>query len=92
MSHTERAPEAVFILRKLAFEEKLRLLMYRDTVSFSQSNVLDRAVDWIFSHLDDLESMDVSEGGRSAAESEGGREPPPGPRVRDGPGSECSKT
>uniref|UniRef100_A0A665VJY3 Ubiquitin carboxyl-terminal hydrolase n=1 Tax=Echeneis naucrates TaxID=173247 RepID=A0A665VJY3_ECHNA len=49
------------------------------------SNVLDRAVDWIFSHLDDLESMDVSEGGRSAAESEG-REPPPGPRVRDGPG------
>uniref|UniRef100_A0A3Q3L641 Ubiquitin carboxyl-terminal hydrolase n=1 Tax=Mastacembelus armatus TaxID=205130 RepID=A0A3Q3L641_9TELE len=52
------------------------------------SNVLDRAVDWIFSHLDDLESMDVSEGGRSAAESEGGRDPPPGPRVRDGPGSE----
>lgn len=52
-----------------------------------QSNVLDRAVDWIFSHLDDLESMDVSEGGRSAAESEGGRDPPPGPRVRDGPGS-----
>uniref|UniRef100_A0A3P8R6B0 Ubiquitin carboxyl-terminal hydrolase n=1 Tax=Astatotilapia calliptera TaxID=8154 RepID=A0A3P8R6B0_ASTCA len=51
------------------------------------SNVLDRAVDWIFSHLDDLESMDVSEGGRSAAESEGGRDPPPGPRVRDGPGS-----
>ncbi|MED6263893.1 Ubiquitin carboxyl-terminal hydrolase 5 [Characodon lateralis] len=50
------------------------------------SNVLDRAVDWIFSHLDDLESMDVSEGGRSAAESEGGRDPPPGPRIRDGPG------
>ncbi|XP_028280205.1 ubiquitin carboxyl-terminal hydrolase 5-like isoform X2 [Parambassis ranga] len=50
------------------------------------SNILDRAVDWIFSHLDDLESMDVSEGGRSAAESEGGRDPPPGPRVRDGPG------
>uniref|UniRef100_A0A8C7ZGE7 Ubiquitin carboxyl-terminal hydrolase n=1 Tax=Oryzias sinensis TaxID=183150 RepID=A0A8C7ZGE7_9TELE len=50
------------------------------------SNVLDRAVDWIFSHLDDLESMDVSEGGRSAVESEGGRDPPPGPRVRDGPG------
>ncbi|XP_028984778.1 ubiquitin carboxyl-terminal hydrolase 5 isoform X4 [Betta splendens] len=50
------------------------------------SNVLDRAVDWIFSHLDDLESMDVSEGGRSAAESEGGRDPPPGPRVRDGEG------
>jgi len=49
------------------------------------SNVLDRAVDWIFSHVDDLESMDVSEG-RSAAESEGAREPPPGPRVRDGPG------
>ncbi|KAJ0066364.1 hypothetical protein NL108_011163, partial [Boleophthalmus pectinirostris] len=49
------------------------------------SNILDRAVDWIFSHVDDLESMDVSEG-RSAAESEGAREPPPGPRVRDGPG------
>ncbi|KAI1901944.1 hypothetical protein AGOR_G00039640 [Albula goreensis] len=31
-------------------------------------NVLERAVDWLFSHLDDLESM----------------EPPPGPRVRDG--------
>ncbi|MEQ2205374.1 hypothetical protein XENOCAPTIV_024218 [Xenoophorus captivus] len=55
------------------------------------SNVLDRAVDWIFSHLDDLESMDVSEGGRSAAESEGGRDPPPGPRVRDGPGSELMR-
>ncbi|KPP64520.1 ubiquitin carboxyl-terminal hydrolase 5-like [Scleropages formosus] len=50
------------------------------------SNVLERAVDWIFSHLDDLESMEVSEGGRSAGESEGSREPPPGPRVRDGPG------
>ncbi|KAM9798431.1 ubiquitin carboxyl-terminal hydrolase 5 isoform 1-T1 [Neosynchiropus ocellatus] len=50
------------------------------------SNVLERAVDWIFSHLDDLESMDVSEGGRSAAESEGGREPVPGPRVKDGAG------
>uniref|UniRef100_A0A7N6BP74 Ubiquitin carboxyl-terminal hydrolase n=1 Tax=Anabas testudineus TaxID=64144 RepID=A0A7N6BP74_ANATE len=46
------------------------------------SNILDRAVDWIFSHLDDLESMDVSEGGRSAAESEGGRDPPPGPRLK----------
>lgn len=57
-------------------------------VCVSQSNILERAVDWIFSHLDDLESMDVSEGGRSAAESEGGRDPPPGPRVRDGPGSE----
>lgn len=52
------------------------------------SNDLDRALDWIFSHLDDLDSMDVSEGGRSAAESESGREPPPGPRVKDGPGSE----
>lgn len=48
-------------------------------------------MDWIFSHLDDLESMDVSEGGRSAAESEGGRDPPPGPRVRDGPGSESKE-
>lgn len=55
---------------------------------FLQSNDLDRALDWIFSHLDDLDSMDVSEGGRSAAESESGREPPPGPRVKDGPGSE----
>uniref|UniRef100_A0A4W4FMJ3 Ubiquitin carboxyl-terminal hydrolase n=1 Tax=Electrophorus electricus TaxID=8005 RepID=A0A4W4FMJ3_ELEEL len=53
------------------------------------SNVLERAVDWIFSHLDDLESMEVSEGGRSEAGSEGSRDPPPGPRVRDGPGSEC---
>ncbi|KAG7457683.1 hypothetical protein MATL_G00229800 [Megalops atlanticus] len=50
----------------------------------ASSNVLERAVDWIFSHLDDLESMEVSEGGRSAGESEG-REPP-GPRVRDGEG------
>uniref|UniRef100_A0A6Q2YFF2 Ubiquitin carboxyl-terminal hydrolase n=1 Tax=Esox lucius TaxID=8010 RepID=A0A6Q2YFF2_ESOLU len=55
-------------------------------LSAPQSNVLERAVDWIFSHLDDLESMEVSEGGRSAAESEGAREPPPGPKVRDGPG------
>lgn len=55
-----------------------------------QSNVLERAVDWIFSHLDDLESMEVSEGGRSAAESEGSREPPPGPKVRDGPGSKST--
>lgn len=53
-----------------------------------QSNVLERAVDWIFSHLDDLESMEVSEGGRSAGDSEASREPPPGPRVRDGQGSE----
>uniref|UniRef100_A0A671T370 Ubiquitin carboxyl-terminal hydrolase n=1 Tax=Sinocyclocheilus anshuiensis TaxID=1608454 RepID=A0A671T370_9TELE len=50
------------------------------------NNVLERAVDWIFSHLDDLESMDVSEGGRSEGGSETSREPPPGPRVRDGPG------
>lgn len=55
-----------------------------------QSNVLQRAVDWIFSHMDDLECMDISEGGRSAAESESAREPPPGPRVRDGPGSKFS--
>lgn len=47
-------------------------------------------MDWIFSHLDDLESMDVSEGGRSEGGSEASREPPPGPRVRDGPGSKCS--
>uniref|UniRef100_A0A8C1IVT6 Ubiquitin carboxyl-terminal hydrolase n=1 Tax=Cyprinus carpio TaxID=7962 RepID=A0A8C1IVT6_CYPCA len=50
------------------------------------NNVLERAVDWIFSHLDDLESMDVSEGGRSEGGSETSREPPPGPCVRDGPG------
>uniref|UniRef100_A0A8C1ULI1 Ubiquitin carboxyl-terminal hydrolase n=1 Tax=Cyprinus carpio TaxID=7962 RepID=A0A8C1ULI1_CYPCA len=50
------------------------------------NNVLERAVDWIFSHLDDLESMDVSEGGRSGGGSEASREPPPGPRVRDGTG------
>lgn len=46
-------------------------------------------MDWIFSHLDDLESMDVSEGGRSEGGSEASREPPPGPRVRDGAGSKC---
>lgn len=46
-------------------------------------------MDWIFSHLDDLESMDVSEGGRSEGGSEASREPPPGPRVRDGQGSKC---
>lgn len=45
-------------------------------------------MDWIFSHLDDLESMDVSEGGRSEGASEASRDAPPGPRVRDGPGSE----
>lgn len=62
-----------------------------DETSLSmQSNVLERAVDWIFSHLDDLESMEVSEGGRSEGASEASREPPPGPRVRDGPGSECA--
>lgn len=55
-----------------------------------QSNVLERAVDWIFSHLDDLESMEVSEGGRSEGASEANRDPPPGPRVRDGPGSESN--
>uniref|UniRef100_A0A8C6KDI3 Ubiquitin carboxyl-terminal hydrolase n=1 Tax=Nothobranchius furzeri TaxID=105023 RepID=A0A8C6KDI3_NOTFU len=64
----------------------LHLLIVRRLLSPPGSNILDRAVDWIFSHMDDLESMDVSEGGRSAAESEGGRDPPPGPRVRDGPG------
>ncbi|KAJ8354940.1 hypothetical protein SKAU_G00225070 [Synaphobranchus kaupii] len=41
------------------------------------SNVLERAVNWIFSHLDDLESMEVSEGGRPAGESERSRETPP---------------
>ncbi|TSR75256.1 Ubiquitin carboxyl-terminal hydrolase 5 [Bagarius yarrelli] len=50
------------------------------------NNVLERAVDWIFSHLDDLESMEVSEGGRSEGASEASRDVPPGPRVRDGPG------
>ncbi|KAI5620450.1 ubiquitin carboxyl-terminal hydrolase 5 isoform X1, partial [Silurus asotus] len=50
------------------------------------SNILERAVDWIFSHLDDLESMEVSEGGRSEGVSEASRDAPPGPRVRDGPG------
>lgn len=56
----------------------------------SQSNDLQRALDWIFSNMNDLESMDISEGGRSAAESESASEPPPGPRVRDGPGSKSS--
>lgn len=55
-----------------------------------QSNVLQRAVDWIFSHMDDLECMDISEGGRSAADSESARESVQGPNVRDGPGSKFS--
>lgn len=55
-----------------------------------QSNVLQRAVDWIFSHMDDLECMDISEGGRSAADSESARESVQGPHVRDGPGSKSS--
>ncbi|KAG2469691.1 UBP5 hydrolase, partial [Polypterus senegalus] len=48
------------------------------------NNSLDRAVDWIFSHIDDLDAMDISEG-RSAAESVS-ESVPVGPRVRDGPG------
>ncbi|MGH0119087.1 UNVERIFIED_CONTAM: hypothetical protein FKN15_031420 [Acipenser sinensis] len=50
----------------------------------SQSNSLERAVDWIFSHIDDLDAMDISEG-RSAAESVS-ESVPAGPRVRDGEG------
>ncbi|XP_029436237.1 ubiquitin carboxyl-terminal hydrolase 5 isoform X2 [Rhinatrema bivittatum] len=52
------------------------------------SNSLERAVDWIFSHIDDLDTeaaMDISEGGRSAAESLS-ESIPVGPKVRDGPG------
>ncbi|RXM97419.1 Ubiquitin carboxyl-terminal hydrolase 5 [Acipenser ruthenus] len=48
------------------------------------SNSLERAVDWIFSHIDDLDAMDISEG-RSAAESVS-ESVPAGPRVRDGEG------
>ncbi|XP_075468738.1 ubiquitin carboxyl-terminal hydrolase 5 isoform X3 [Ascaphus truei] len=51
------------------------------------SNNLERAVDWIFSHIDDLDAeaaMDVSEG-RSAAESVA-ESVPAGPRVSDGAG------
>lgn len=46
-------------------------------------------MDWIFSHIDDLDAeaaMDISEG-RSAAESIS-ESVPAGPKVRDGPGSE----
>lgn len=46
-------------------------------------------MDWIFSHIDDLDAeaaMDISEG-RSAAESIS-ESVPVGPKVRDGPGSE----
>lgn len=46
-------------------------------------------MDWIFSHIDDLDAeaaMDISEG-RSAAESIS-ESIPVGPKVRDGPGSE----
>ncbi|NXY35292.1 UBP5 hydrolase, partial [Pomatorhinus ruficollis] len=52
-----------------------------------QNNSLERAVDWIFSHIDDLDAeaaMDISEG-RSAAESIS-ESVPVGPKVRDGPG------
>ncbi|KAM4636510.1 ubiquitin carboxyl-terminal hydrolase 5 isoform 1-T1 [Discoglossus pictus] len=54
----------------------------------STSNSLERAVDWIFSHIDDLDAeaaMDLSEG-RSAADSVSESVPPAGPRVRDGAG------
>lgn len=46
-------------------------------------------MDWIFSHIDDLDAeaaMDISEG-RSAADSIS-ESVPVGPKVRDGPGSE----
>lgn len=61
----------------------------RSSPSFFQNNSLERAVDWIFSHIDDLDAeaaMDISEG-RSAAESIS-ESVPVGPKVRDGPGSE----
>lgn len=51
------------------------------------NNSLERAVDWIFSHIDDLDAeaaMDISEG-RSAADSIS-ESIPVGPKVRDGPG------
>lgn len=51
------------------------------------NNSLERAVDWIFSHIDDLDAeaaMDISEG-RSAAESIS-ESVPVGPKVRNGPG------
>lgn len=57
-----------------------------------QNNSLERAVDWIFSHIDDLDAeaaMDISEG-RSAAESIS-ESVPAGPKVRDGPGSEFER-
>lgn len=64
---------------------------FSSSLSFSsfQNNSLERAVDWIFSHIDDLDAeaaMDISEG-RSAAESIS-ESVPVGPKVRDGPGSE----
>ncbi|XP_063291263.1 ubiquitin carboxyl-terminal hydrolase 5 isoform X1 [Pelobates fuscus] len=52
------------------------------------NNSLERAVDWIFSHIDDLDAeaaMDMSEG-RSAAESVSESLAAAGPRVRDGAG------
>ncbi|XP_077323229.1 ubiquitin carboxyl-terminal hydrolase 5 isoform X4 [Lithobates pipiens] len=54
----------------------------------STNNSLERAVDWIFSHIDDLDAeaaMDLSEG-RSAAESVSESLPAAGPRVKDGNG------
>lgn len=61
-----------------------------NTSLLSKNNSLERAVDWIFSHIDDLDAeaaMDISEG-RSAADSIS-ESVPVGPKVRDGPGSEC---
>lgn len=70
--------------------KRLKLTKISSLKCVCQSNDLQRALDWIFSNTNDLESMDISEGGRSAAESESASEPPPGPCVRDGPGSKSS--
>lgn len=72
--------------------EELRLVRKSNTSLLSKNNSLERAVDWIFSHIDDLDAeaaMDISEG-RSAADSIS-ESVPVGPKVRDGPGSECSQ-
>ncbi|NIG58528.1 Ubiquitin carboxyl-terminal hydrolase 5 [Pontoporia blainvillei] len=64
------------------------------TCGKKRNNSLERAVDWIFSHIDDLDAeaaMDTSEG-RSAADSIS-ESIPVGPKVRDGPGKPmlCNK-
>ncbi|XP_059811489.1 ubiquitin carboxyl-terminal hydrolase 5 isoform X1 [Hypanus sabinus] len=74
--------ESVATISSMGFSREQALRALRAT-----NNSVERAVDWIFSHIDDLDAeavMDVSEG-RSAAESVS-ECMPAGPKVRDGQG------